>query len=313
MPERPQKVLIVDDDERQRRSIALSLRASHRVFVEAADADEALDLATRESPDIIVTDYHMPGVDGVELVRRLRANPFTAHMPVLMVSAEDELQERLRMIRAGVDDVVTKPYDPRELAARVDMVVARCERELSTDSLTRLPGNQPTRAEIERRLHAREPFALAYVDIDCFKPFVDRYGYERASEAISLTARVIEEAVQDAGRPSDFVGHIGGDDFALVLEVEQARAVCERTVALFAERIVDLYDPPDRDRGAILSHDRDGSQRAFAIMTLSAAIVHCAADSACSAGALAAFVARLKAEAKAIAGNAILDRALSEG
>ncbi len=310
---RPQKVLIVDDDERQRRSVAVSLRAPHRVFAEAADADEALSLATHESPDVIVTDYHMPGVDGVELVRRLRANPFTAHTPVLMVSGEDELEERLRMIRAGVDDVVIKPYDPRELAARVDMVVARCERELATDSLTRLPGNEPTRAEIESRLEAGEPFALAYVDIDHFKPFVDRYGYERASRAIWLTARVIEEAVHEAGLPSDFVGHIGGDDFALVLGVAQARAVCERTVVLFGERIVALYDTSDCARGHIVSHDRDGSERAFPIMTLSAAIVHCAGEALCSAGALAAFVARLKAEAKAIEGNAVLERGLGEG
>lgn len=302
-----QKVLLVDDDRQQRRAIEISLREVGRVFLEAADGEVAIDLAVREKPDIILTDYHMPHINGIELVQQIRSNPFTAHIPVIMVSGETDPQERVTMIRAGVDDVVLKPYDPQELAARVDMVVARCNRELCTDSLTRLPGNVPTREQIHRRLVGDREFALCYLDIDNFKSFVDRYGYERGSRAIASVARLIERSVREAGGPSDFVGHIGGDDFVVLAGPDRARAVCDRAVALFAERTPKLYDDEDREKGYIIAHDRDGTECRFPIMSLSAVIVSCSAAEGCTAATLAGLVARLKAEAKAQEGNTILE------
>jgi diguanylate cyclase (GGDEF)-like protein len=302
-----QKILLVDDDEQQRKAFQISLREIGRVFLEAEDGDVALDLAVREKPDVILTDYHMPHINGIELVQQIRGNPFTAHIPVIMVSAEADPAERVAMIRAGVDDVVLKPYDPQELAARVDMVVARCNRELSTDSLTRLPGNVPTRDQITRRLASGRGFALCYLDIDNFKSFVDRYGYERGSRAIASVARLIERSVRETGQPSDFVGHIGGDDFALLVGRERARPICDRVMALFSERMPKLYDDEDREKGCITAHDRDGTECRFPIMSLSAVIVSCSAMAGCTAATLAGLVARLKAQAKAQVGNTILE------
>jgi PleD family two-component response regulator len=302
-----QKVLLVDDDQQQRKAFEMSLREIGRVFLQAGDGEVAIDLAVREKPDIILTDYHMPNINGIELVQQIRSNPFTAHIPVIMVSGETDPKERVAMIRAGVDDVVLKPYDPAELAARVDMVVARCNRELATDSLTRLPGNVPTREQIHRRLAAAQGFALCYLDIDNFKSFVDRYGYERGSRAIATVARMIERAVREAGRPSDFVGHIGGDDFVCLAGPDRARPICERTISLFAKRTPDLYDEEDREKGCVIAHDREGNVAQFPLMTLSAVIISCSATLGCTAGTLADLVARLKAEAKAEEGNTVLE------
>ena len=301
-----QKVLLVDDDRQQRKAIEISLREIGRVFLEAGDGEVAIDLAVREKPDIILTDYHMPNINGIELVQQIRSNPFTAHIPVIMVSGETDPQERVTMIRAGVDDVVLKPYDPRELAARVDMVVARCNRELCTDSLTRLPGNVPTREQIHRRLIGDREFALCYLDIDNFKSFVDRYGYERGSRAIASVARLIERSVREAGGPSDFVGHIGGDDFVVLASPDRSRALCDRAVTLFGERTPKLYDDEDREKGYIIAHDREGTECRFPIMSLSAVIVSCSDVEGCTAATLAGLVARLKAEAQAQEGNTIL-------
>lgn len=307
-----QKVLLVDDDEQQRKAFIISLRELGRAFLEAGDGNVAIDLAVSEKPDIILTDYHMPHINGIQLVRQIRGNPFTAHIPVIMVSGETDPRERVAMIRAGVDDVVLKPYDPAELAARVDMVVARCNRELCTDSLTRLPGNVPTREQVHRRLGAYKAFALCYLDIDNFKSFVDLYGYERGSRAIAMVARLIERAVREAGRPSDFVGHIGGDDFVLLVGPDRARPICDRTLELFASRTPELYDDEDRERGYITAHDRDGTLSTFPLMSLSAVIISCSAGTGCTAATLADLVARLKAEAKAQEGNTILEHTAGE-
>ncbi len=302
-----QCVLVVDDDEPLRRAIIYSLQGRNRTFFEAENGQQAIVLAVRVKPDLIVTDYLMPEMNGIELVKRLRDNPFTAHTPIIMVSAVSDPQERINMIRAGVDDCVQKPFHPDELAARADMIIARCARELSTDSLTRLPGNAPTREQIERRLDRDQPFKLCYADLDQFKPFVDHYGYERASRVVATVARILERAVREAGSPADFVGHIGGDDFVLLVAPDRAAAVCEAVLRLFAERVPEFYDEEDREQGHIVSHDRDGHERRFDLMTLTIAVVDSVRAGVKRPAELADLVARAKAEAKARPGNVCLE------
>lgn len=308
-----QKVLLVDDDEMQRRAYRISLREPGRLFFEAEDGEVAIDIAVQEKPDIIVTDYHMPNLDGIELVGAIRNNPFTAHIPVIMVSGESDIDKRVSMIRAGADDVVLKPYNPEELAARVDMVIARCNRELCTDSLTRLPGNEPTRTQIARRIEAGSEFSLCYLDIDEFKAFVDRYGYERASRCISGVARLMERCIREAGRPSDFVGHIGGDDFVILVGPDRARTICEMALALFEERTRALYDKEDLERGYITACGRDGVVRDFQLMSLSTVIIHCNSLPDCSTAVIADLVARLKSQAKSQDGSIILEYCAQTG
>ncbi len=302
-----QKILLVDDEEAHRRMLELSLRGSGRIFEHAADGDAALELAVLGMPDIILTDQHMPRVTGMELVERLRKNPFTAHIPIIIVSADSDPKQRVAMIRAGSDDVILKPYDPEELAARVDMVIARTLRHLCTDSLTRLPGNVPTREQIARRVAQGKDFAIVYLDIDHFKAFVDRYGYERPAHAITTVARIIERAIREAGGPSDFVGHIGGDDFVILAKPERARAIGERVLALFDERAPSFYDEEDRERGYVVAHDRDGTPRTFPLMTFSAVLISGAQTGDLDVAALAALVARLKAQAKRKEGSTIVE------
>jgi PleD family two-component response regulator len=302
-----QKILLVDDEHSQRMMMELSLRGPGRIFQHASDGDEALALAVLEIPDIILTDHHMPKVTGVELVERLRKNPFTAHIPIIIVSADSERKQRVAMIRAGSDDVILKPYDPEELAARVDMVIARTLRHLCTDSLTRLPGNVPTREQIARRVAQGKDFAIVYLDIDHFKAFVDRYGYERPSHAIATVARIIERSVRETGGPSDFVGHIGGDDFVILAKPERARAIGERVLELFDERAPSFYDEEDRERGYIVAHDRDGNLRTFPVMTFSAVIISGAHTGDIDVATLADLVARLKAQAKRKQGSTIVE------
>ncbi|HJN15111.1 MAG TPA: response regulator [Armatimonadota bacterium] len=302
-----QKVLLVDDCDMQRRAYVISLKRPGRAFLEAEDGDVAIAIAAEEKPDIILTDYHMPNVDGIELVQRIRKNPFTAHIPVIMVSGESDPDERVMMIRAGCDDVVLKPYNPLELAARVDMVIARCDRELSTDSLTRLPGNEPTRTQIARRIKRGSDFSLCYIDIDNFKAYVDRYGYERGSRAIASMARLIERSVRDTGMPSDFVGHIGGDDFITLAAPDRARTICDRVLKLFCERRAGYYDDEDAQRGCITAHSRDGELRDWPLMTLSIVIIHCSDLPDCSTAILADLAARLKAEAKSVEGSLVME------
>ena len=301
-----QRILIVDDDKAMHRVVEISLAGRERTFVHGATGKEGIELAVRHKPDVIITDYRMPQMTGIELVKNLRQNPFTAHIPILMMSAVSDPDERVNMIRAGVDDFLLKPFHPEELAARVDMVVARCVRELATDHLTRLPGNVLTRQQIRRRLDGAQPFSLCYVDIDRFKSYVDHYGFERASHVVAHVARVIERAVREDGTPGDFVGHIGGDDFLALTTPEVAPAVCDTIITLFAERVPEWYDEEDVARGYIVTPDRDGRERRFTPITISAVIIDSRRTEVTTLEQLADLVVRLKSEAKAREGNTCL-------
>ncbi|MGD8237160.1 MAG: response regulator [Armatimonadota bacterium] len=302
-----QKVLLVDDNPGIREVAQRILQRPNRAFFHASDGAEALDIAFAEKPDIVLLDYMMPEKNGIEVIRDLRGNPFTSHVPIIMVTATAHLDDRVAMMRAGADDCIGKPFEPRDLAARVEMVLARTERHLATDSLTRLPGNVPTRNAIRARLAADTPFCLCYLDIDSFKSFVDHYGYERASAVIASVARVIEQGTREQGGPEHFVGHIGGDDFVILTATDRARPVCHRCLELFDELVPGFYDADDAERGFIMGHRRDGAPAQFPLITISAVIVPNGAPEIQSPHALADLVVQLKARAKQTPGSTVIE------
>lgn len=128
------KILIVDDDPRLRDLVRLALeRAGHDVIT-AADGRSALIHAAREAPDLIVLDVGMPGMDGFECCRRIRAN---SEVPVLFLTARDDEVDRILGLEMGADDYVTKPFSPRELVARVRTILKRTMRVTEPELLAR--------------------------------------------------------------------------------------------------------------------------------------------------------------------------------
>jgi len=128
------RVLVVDDDHTVREVVVSYLRAHRHDVVEAADGESALR-AMRETPaDLVVLDLMLPGIDGLEVCRRLRA---TSEVPVIMLTALGSETDRVVGLERGADDYVTKPFSPRELALRVDSVLRRSgERPAALETLT---------------------------------------------------------------------------------------------------------------------------------------------------------------------------------
>ena len=112
-------VLVVEDEPAQREVLAYNLEAEGFDVVKAADGDEALLLVAETTPDIIVLDWMLPGISGIEICRRLKSRAKTAEIPVIMLSARSEEVDRVRGLETGADDYVVKPYSVMELMARV--------------------------------------------------------------------------------------------------------------------------------------------------------------------------------------------------
>ena len=121
------QVLVVEDDTAIRDMLCFSLRHSGFQCEAVGDAESGLALLKQQQPDIILLDWMLPGIDGIEFIRRLRANEYTAAIPVIMLTAKGESEDMVKGLSVGADDYVNKPFSPPELMARIKAVLRRCQ------------------------------------------------------------------------------------------------------------------------------------------------------------------------------------------
>jgi PleD family two-component response regulator len=263
------RILFAEDDDALRRMTVQVLASAGHEVRDVPGGAQALDELARSVPDLVVLDYRMGHPDGFEVCRRIKHDPATAHLPVLILTAQRSIEDRLGGFDAGADDYLAKPFDPRELLARVNALLRLAQRGRDRNPTTGLPGGQAIYQELERRRGLGTRFAVAYLDLDFFKPFSDRFGFAVADAAIREASAAITGAAR--GEPETFVGHVGGDDFVLVCRLDQARRLAEETrrrfVAGLRKHLPAGVD--DTYRGL----DREGNEREFPVTRLSAAIV----------------------------------------
>jgi diguanylate cyclase (GGDEF)-like protein len=266
---RPDLLIVVDDDVDIARFVEVNLKLEGYRVLLAHDGEEALGLIERHQPALAIVDLMMPKIDGLELTRRLRANPLTAPMPIILLTARGLTVDKVLGLTAGADDYLVKPFDTMELVARVQATLRRNQEAREISPLTGLPGNTRILREIADRVKSGTDYAVCHVDIDRFKSVNDVYGFARGDEFISALARSLHRAVVGVGLPPAFLGHIGGDDFILVCTPEQVYPVTERAVVDFETAADALYDPADRDRGYAEVTKRNGEVQRANLVTLS--------------------------------------------
>ena len=297
------RILVVDDEATIRAICREMLENVGYTVREAADGDTALEEARRFRPDLVIVDIMMPGIDGFATAERLRSDTGLSMTPIIFVSAKGETADKVRAFRVGAEDYLVKPFDAAELIARVAKTISRHERELGASPTTQLPGADAIELEITRRLGDADRHAFCYLDLDNLKAFNDYYGYAKADGIIRQTGDLIREIVSRHGTPSDFIGHIAGDDFVLITSTETVDEVCTAICEAFNRLVPLYYNKVDRDQGFILTRDRYGIMREFPIMSISIAAVTSLSDPIASFSSLAAAAARGKKLAKSIPGS----------
>jgi PleD family two-component response regulator len=266
-------VLVVDDDPALRTIIATNLGLAGFRVATAGDGPSAIALLDEAVPDVVVLDVMMPMMDGYATLSKIRRHATASHVPVIVVTGRNDSADPVKSLEAGADDFIAKPFTPQEMLARVRAKVRRANVDSSLQPLTRLPGNIAIEHEVRRRFDAREPWAVIYADIDNFKAYNDAYGFARGDDAIRLVASTMADAIKKFGDASDFLGHIGGDDFIIVTAPNRAEEIARGIAEAFDRDVPRLYDAVDRNRGWIASKDRRGNAMRFPLMSLSMAIV----------------------------------------
>lgn len=261
-------ILIADDDANIRTLLSFLLRAEGYEVIAVANGFELVRQAQALMPDLLLIDLMMPQLDGYEAIRQLRADTRTAHLPMIVLTARAATDDVVSGFESGADDYVAKPYNATELLARIRRQLRRAAQRPVRSPLTGLAGNVLITEEIRYRLQGERHFALLHIDLNNFKAFNDTYGFARGDQVIRLLAEILSESAVPDAPERDFVGHIGGDDFALVTLTERIEQVCTRAIHRFDSRIGDLYDDADRRRGYLEGTDRYGTARRFPITSI---------------------------------------------
>jgi diguanylate cyclase (GGDEF)-like protein len=262
------KILVVDDDPSIVELLVLHLTKAGYDTITAGDGETALKLTDLEKPDLIILDLMIPGIDGFGVCRTLKDMGTNVFTPIMILSARTDPLDKVTCLELCAADYMTKPFDTRELVARVNSLLSRFEEAVSVNPLTKLPGNVIIANETKKRIAMKEKFAFIYFDLCNFKAFNDKYGFERGDDVIKFTAALIK---QFTGK-TDFVGHVGGDDFIMICAISDAITKVQQIGNTFDSQITGFYSEEDRNNRFIISKDRQGNIKKFPIITISTGI-----------------------------------------
>jgi diguanylate cyclase (GGDEF)-like protein len=231
-------ILIVDDNPTNLSVLSLALKAAGYRTRVAMDGESAIEQVQADSPELILLDVQMPGIDGFETCVRLKANPVTQDIPIIFITASVDLENKIKGLSIGAVDYITKPFQQEEVLARVrvhlelrfltrkvqeqaialQLVNHELHRLANLDGLTEVANrrrfDEYLGQEWRRAGRERTPLSLILCDIDYFKNYNDQYGHQAGDACLKQVAQAIRESFH---RPADLVARYGGEEFAIIL------------------------------------------------------------------------------------------------
>jgi len=304
----PLRIYLLTQDEKLVASFQSLWPTDQLTWTVFSNGQAALEQILAEPPDMIIAEQFMPGLSGVELLRNLKEeNVYRQICAILVVRDADAANVLSSSVRT--DALIILPSSGDRLRLRAELGLQRITTTLDANPLTRLPGNTSIINTTQRLLSSNTDFSLAYVDMDNFKPYNDKYGFSRGDEMLLMTARLIANTVNAQQCLPSFVGHVGGDDFLFILPPDVMECVCKRLASDFDAIAPSFYDPADRKRKSILSRDRQGHELVFPIISISIAVVPSVGARYTHYAQLSHVAGQLKKIAKATLGSTyVIDR-----
>ncbi len=257
------RLLIADDDPVSRRLLARTVEEMGHEVIAVQDGLEAWTVLQQESIHLVIADWMMPEMDGLDLVRRIRATTRDRYIYVILLTSRNEKSDVIDGLAAGADDYIVKPFDREELlfrirsgerVVRLEEALAERNRQLAmmalVDGLTGIGNRRSFDDQFHRTfsqaVRYHNPLGVVMVDIDHFKRYNDTLGHEAGDEALRRVARCLAAGV----RASDAVFRYGGEEFVVLLpetRADGAREVAQRLVdRVRAEGIPHPENPPHR-------------------------------------------------------------------
>jgi two-component system cell cycle response regulator len=250
------KVLIADDSAVFRKLVEQTLEERYTLLF-ARNGQEAIDIFSRHNPDLVIADWVMPDLTGIELCQHIRRTAQESYTYVILLTGKTDKENTVAGFTAGADDYLTKPFHPEELIARAaaGRRIIGLQRQIQaknvllqelalTDSLTGLPNRRAVEEWAERQLSAavrhKFSFCIAMSDIDHFKSINDTHGHEAGDNVLKSFGEILKAT----SRRSDICGRIGGEEFVSIfthVPLNNAKMVVER-IRKYLEKTAFLFD-----------------------------------------------------------------------
>lgn len=269
------KILIISSDRNLKDVLSFCFDGwGYEVFLQDSSKQQDIEAIKKILPDVIIIDIQSARKEQLNVCRHLKDDFATAFIPIITLINKRQLRSQLLNLKQGVDDYLIKPPDPLDLRIRIEMVMRRSEHSIHASSLTGLPGGKILEDSLGERIKSGKSFSFGYLDVDNFKCFNDVYGYQRGDRVILQTAYMLSNTLKKYGNLDDFVGHIGGDDFAFITTPDKYEKVCRQFIQVFDDVMPFHYSSKDRDQGFLMARDRARKIQRIPLMSISIAIVN---------------------------------------
>lgn len=300
---RKKKILITGDSQIRIEKIKNVFAGQNHDIMTSADFSEIIRNINEHMIDLLIINVDMGVFNEIELAKKVRKEYMNDLMPIIVLSSNADIGQKLDFLALGVDDYLYYPFNEREMYLRTMNLLKRVDRNRDVNPLTGLSGNIEIQNHIMDNIEAGRAFAILYCDLDNFKAYNDAYGFSSGDRVIKMVAEVLNTVVSNAGNSDDFVGHIGGDDFVVISVPERSDDIGNRIIEEFDKRILTFYNAEDREKGFIVSKDRAGAVKNFPIMSISVAGVTTNTRRLICAPQVAEIAAEIKKYAKSIKGS----------
>jgi diguanylate cyclase (GGDEF)-like protein len=268
------RLLIVEDDTDLANMLRIYFDSQGYETQIVEGGEEALDICRRSLPHLVILDILLPsGIDGYEVCRQLRGNLRTSHIPIIFLTQKEARSSQIAGLELGADDYIVKPFDLQLLLLRVEGALRRAGWLNLTSPVTGLPSSKLIEEQL-RTIMRRRDWSILYIGIDHISDFNDVYGFVAGDDVLRFTAMLFSDVVDELGTGSEFVGHIGGDDFIIVTTRAASSAMKERLVQRFNEEVATFYSFKDRERGYIEVENGAGTSERVPLMSLLVGIIH---------------------------------------
>jgi diguanylate cyclase (GGDEF)-like protein len=224
-------------------------------------------------PDLIIINADGVKNEFFHICENIRKDNDNSITPIIVTSERKDEDFRIKVLKKCVEYYIVKPLHKGFFYYTIKNLSRLICSNRCISPLTGLPGNVQIEAELKRRISSKKTYAVIYADLDNFKSYNDRYGFMNGDEVIKYTSSIIQNSVEKFGKSTDFVGHIGGDDFVAVVDYESARKIAKDIVECFDAGIKKYYNEEDIEKGGVQLPNRKGKIEKFPIMTITVAMV----------------------------------------
>lgn len=254
------KILIIEDDL----DVAEMLNAYFRVqgydvFTVNWGEDGVRSCQTIH-PDLVILDIRLPDIDGYEVARRLRSDRRTSEVPIIFLTEKRDRSDRLQGLELGADDYITKPFDVQELRLRVRNALKRVSQGSLTNPVTGLPEGALVDEKLSEVI-GKDGVAALFVSIENMDYFREAYGFVASDDVLRAISLMIVNTMREVSRPEDFLGHVTGTDFILILPPSNLMALSEKLRARLDQSMEYFYPIKDREQ-MVKSKNRLGTKLA---------------------------------------------------